>query len=228
MAFNGGYWTVYNKEMGAFINFETESNTGILLSERGTVALPMVLNWGKDNEIFKVSQEDFQTNSLSIFGYDYTANELKNIREVFLNATEVLFYKINGDSVKATGGIATAKYSGIRGNDLKYTISANIDDETKFDVKSYLGTFLIDEQLMLSTPADLVDNDFIVFDKTGESFEETTQVLSGGTNGSEITGLNYQNCLEKFETKKFNVSIYYTLEIIDLLIDDKKYVFKII
>ncbi|WP_334296246.1 phage tail sheath N-terminal beta-sandwich domain-containing protein, partial [Clostridioides difficile] len=42
-------------------------------------------------------------------------------------------YKLN-KGVKASCTIATAKYSGIRGNDLKVTVTTNIDENAKFDV----------------------------------------------------------------------------------------------
>lgn len=204
MALGGGNFTITNKVLpGSYINFVSASRASASLSERGTVAIPMVLDWGESGKVFTVSLEDFQKDSLSIFGYDYTAEELKPIREVFANAIKVHFYRLNSDSVKATGGLATAKFGGVRGNALQYVVSANVDEPSKFDVKVYLGTTLVSEQYGLTDASELEDNDFIVWNKEG-SLDVSTQALSSGTNGSEITGSQHQTALDKFESFGFN------------------------
>lgn len=212
MALGGGFFTTTNKVLnGAYINFVSAARTTVNVSDRGVVALPISLDWGVDGEVFEVSQTDFQKNSLSIFGYAYTDDALKPLREVFANAVKVYFYKLNSDGAKATGGIATAKYAGLKGNELKYVVSANIDDETKFDVKVYVGTTLVNEQTNLSTAAELKDNEFVVWNKEGE-LAVSTQVLSGGTNGSELTGGSYQTALDKLEPYVFHTLVCNSLE----------------
>ena len=212
MALGGGFFTTTNKVLnGAYINFVSAARTTVNVSDRGVVALPISLDWGVDGEVFEVSQTDFQKDSLSIFGYAYTDDALKPLREVFANAVKVYFYKLNSDGAKATGGIATAKYAGLKGNELKYVVSANIDDETKFDVKVYVGTTLVNEQTNLSTAAELKDNEFVVWNKEGE-LAVSTQVLSGGTNGSELTGASYQTALDKLEPYNFNILVCNSLE----------------
>lgn len=205
MSLGGGTFITTNKVLpGSYINFVSASRASANLSDRGTVALPMVLDWGEAGKIFTVTQEDFQKKSMAIFGYDYTAEELKPIREVFANAIKVHFYRLNSDAEKATGGIATAKFGGVRGNALQYVITANVDDSSKFDVKLYFGTTLVSEQIGLTDATELKDNDYVVWNKEGSLTVETI-ALSSGTNGSEITGSQHQAALDKLESYSFNI-----------------------
>ena len=58
------------------------------------------------------------TDSIKIFGYGYSDEKLKGIRDIFLNAATVYFYRLNKGE-KAECKFATAKYSGERGNDIE-------------------------------------------------------------------------------------------------------------
>ena len=81
MALGGGTFTTQNKILpGSYINFVSVTSANPTLSDRGMVAMPLELNWGEDNKVFTVTQEDFQKNSLKIFGYEYTADELKGLK----------------------------------------------------------------------------------------------------------------------------------------------------
>lgn len=201
----GGNFTTKNKVLsGAYINFVSAERASASLSDRGVVALPVILDWGVSGKVFTVTQEDFQKNSLSLFGYDYTADEIKPLREVFKNAVKVHFYRLNNDGAKASGGLATAVYAGTRGNALQYIVSANVDDEAKFDVKLYLGTTLVAEQNGIASAAELVDNEYVVWNKEGE-LALATQSLEGGSNGAELTGAAHQTALDKFESFNFNI-----------------------
>lgn len=91
-------------------------------------------------------------------------------------------YRLNS-GVKAANDYATAKYSGIRGNDLKVIIQKNVDDNSKFDVSLYLGTAQIDNQTVASA-ADLLDNDFVVWKKNATLAVTVGVALTGGTNGT--------------------------------------------
>ena len=201
----GGNFTAKNKVLGGtYINFVSAARASVNMSDRGVVAVPMSLKWGVDGKVFTVTQAEFQKESLALFGYDYTADEIKDIREIFRNATKVHFFRLNGDGVAATGGLATAVCKGTRGNDLQYVVSVNVDDEAKFDVKVYLGTSLVDEQVGIATAAELVDNDFVKWNKEG-SLAEATQKLSGGSNGSEVKGTQHQTALAKLESYNCNI-----------------------
>lgn len=214
MALGGGTFTVQNKVLpGAYINFISTGNNSSVFSDRGVCFVPLNFNWCKDNEIFEVSSEDFEKNCLNIFGYSYTDDKVKFLRDLFKNASSCLFYRLSGGD-KATNDIATAKYSGTRGNDIFIKISKNIDDESKFDFYTYLkasssdgssSNILVDTQTVKTT-SELVENDFVTF-KAKESISETTGTfLTGGTDG-EVTTEDYQKLLDNAEGQYFNILI---------------------
>lgn len=200
----GGTFTSQNKVLpGAYINFVSAASSSATLSDRGYVAFPLQLDWGTDGEIFTVTVEDFQKNSLKIFGYPYTSAKLKGLRDLFLYAKTCYFYKLNG-GVKAANAYATAKYKGIRGNDLKTVIAVNADDNEKFDVATYLDTALVDIQIV-ATAADLVASDYVDPTKTATLAVTAGTTLAGGTNGEAVTGTDYQTFLTKIESYSFNI-----------------------
>ena len=87
MALGGGTFVTQNKELpGAYINFVSAASASATLSERGIATMPLELDWGIDGEVFEVTNGDFQKNSLKIFGYDYTHDKLKGLRDLFLNS----------------------------------------------------------------------------------------------------------------------------------------------
>lgn len=204
MALGGGTFLVQNKELpGAYINFISAASANAALSERGIATMPLELDWGADGEVFEVTNGDFQKNSLAIFGYDYTHDKLKGLRDLFLNAQTLYAYRLNGGGQKAANELAEALYSGVRGNDLRIVVQVNADNEDLFDVQTYLGAALVDFQQQVTRVEDLQANDFVRF-KPGVTLAANAGLpLSGGTNG-EVTGLNYQNYLDKIEAYTFN------------------------
>lgn len=204
MGLGGGTFITQNKTLpGSYINFISLARASATLSDRGYGALAIELDWGPEGEVFTVENSDFQSDSLKIFGYDYSSDKLKGLRDLFLNLRTGYFYRLNNGPVKAQNTFATAKYGGVRGNDLKTVIAVNVDDESKFDVSTFLGTNLVDLQTV-SAAADLKANDYVTF-KTGVTLAVTAGTpFTGGTNGSAITGTQYQAALDKFEAYKFN------------------------
>lgn len=200
----GGSFIAQNKVLpGAYINFISLARANANLSDRGIVTMPLILDWGATGEIFEVTNSDFQSKALKLFGYDYSHEKMKGLRDLFLNARTLYAYRLNGEGVKASNTYATAKYAGIRGNDLKIIIAKNVDDTSKFDVKTVLDTTVIDVQTVASAK-ELVDNDFVTF-KTDATLAVTAgTALTNGTN-SDVTGTNYQDYLDKVESYSFNV-----------------------
>lgn len=203
MALGGGTFLAQNKVLpGSYINFISAARASANLSDRGYAAMPLELDWGIEGEVFEVTKGDFQKNSLSIFGYDHTHDKMKGLRDLFLNIQTLYAYRLNGGGVKATNTFATAKYSGIRGNDLKIVIQANVDIPSNFDVKTILGTITVDVQTV-STAAELVSNDYVDF-KTGATLTVTASTpLTDGANGT-VDGTSHQNFLDKIESYSFN------------------------
>ncbi len=204
MALGGGTFLVQNKILpGSYINFVSASGASASLSDRGTATMPLELDWGVSGEVFEVTSGDFQKNSQKIFGYPYTHEKLKGLRDLFMGASTAYLYRLNSSGEKAKNDFATAKYPGVRGNDIRLVISENIDDDTKFDVVTYVDSDKIDLQTVASA-ADLVSNDFVDFNKSATLAANAGIPLTGGTNG-EITGSSYQAYLDKIEAYRYNV-----------------------
>ena len=204
MALGGGIFLTQNKVIpGSYINFISAARASVNISDRGYCAMAMELDWGIDGEIFTVESEDLQKDSLKIFGYDYTSPKLKGLRDLFLNAKTLYCYKLNSSGVKATNDYATAKYGGVRGNDIKIAIAANVDEPSKFDVTTMLDDKVVDIQTVTEA-TELKDNDFVLFKKEAELQVTAGTALSTGTNGSAVTGTEYQAFLDKIESYSFN------------------------
>lgn len=203
MALGGGVFLAQNKELpGAYINFVSKAAATAALSDRGIATMPLELDWGVSGKVFEVTSADFQKNSMEIFGYGHDSGKLKGLRDLFLNARTFYCYRLNGDGKKAGNGLAEALYCGTRGNDLKISVQVNPDNEGLFDVKTFLGTEVVDEQTVANA-GDLAANKYVTW-KSGAALEVAAPLpLSGGTNG-EVTGAAYQAYLDKIESYAFN------------------------
>ena len=88
MALGGGTWTAQDKVLpGTFINVSSAAKATATLSDRGFVAMPLMLDWGPDSQVFTVTNSDFQKNSLALFGYASDDAKMLPLRELFQNAT---------------------------------------------------------------------------------------------------------------------------------------------
>lgn len=201
MALGGGTFISQNKKLpGTYINFVSAQKATSLVGERGVAAIAIEMDWGKDEEIIGVTTEEFLKDSLKIFGYDYSDEKMKGLRDLFKNVKKAYFYRLNSGE-KATTDIATAKCSGIRGNDIRIVIAKNIDDDTKYDVSTYLGTKEVDKQT-IATIDELKENDYVTF--TMDTLEVTAgKTLTGGTNG-DANGEAHQSFLDKLESYHVN------------------------
>ena len=201
MSLGGGTFISQNKKLpGTYINFASAQSASSSIGERGVAAMAIEMDWGKDGEIIEVTSESFAKDSLKIFGYDYSNEKLKGLRDLFKNIKKAYFYRLNSGN-KATTDIATAKCSGTRGNDLRIVVAKNIDEDTKYDVSTYLGTKEVDKQTIKQV-SELVDNDYVTF--TMETLEVTAgKALTGGTNG-DVSGEAHQNFLDKLESYQVN------------------------
>ena len=204
MALGGGTWLVQNKVLpGSYVNFSSVVKASATLSDRGYAAAPFVLSWGPEDVVFPVTSGDFQKNSEAIFGYSYDHPKMLALREIFLHATTVYCYRLGQGAAKASNTYATAKHPGVRGNDISTVIAANVDDDTLWDVTTYLDGIAQDTQTVAAA-ADLVDNTWVDF-KRDATLEATAGApLTGGSDATSITGNNHQAFLDKIEAYVFN------------------------
>lgn len=209
MALGGGTWLTQNKVLpGSYINFTSAARATADLSDRGIATMPLELDWGVDGNIFTVETSEFQKESMKIFGYDYTSDEMKPLRELFANIRKAYFFKLNEGGVKASNDFAEAKYTGIRGNEIRIVIEKNeefVESENEvYDVSTLMGTKIVDTRKSVMSAADLQANDYVIF-KAGSKLEETASTpLTGGINGT-VQNAAYQTYLDKIESYNFNV-----------------------
>lgn len=203
MALGGGKFTSQNKKLpGTYMNFASAQSASSAIGERGIAAMALQMDWGKDGEIIEVTSEGFVKDSTKIFGYEYTNEKLKGLRDLFKNIKKAYFYRLNSGN-KATNNLATAKFSGVRGNDLKIVIQNNVDNEDKFDVFTLLDTKEVDKQTVTKA-SELQDNDFVTFKKDITLEVTASTPLTGGTNAENVTGEAHQNFLNKLESYQVN------------------------
>ena len=147
MALGGGTWLTQNKVLpGSYIVFSSVPRASATLSDRGYAAAPFELSWGPEDTVFPVTSGEFQKNSKTIFGYAYDHPKMLPLREIFTHATTVYCYRLGTGAVKANNTLATAKYGGVRGNDINIVVSANVDDEELWDVTTYVDGVAVDTQ----------------------------------------------------------------------------------
>ncbi len=203
MALGGGNFISQNKVLpGTYINFVSAAHASAALSDRGYAAMPLVTGWGIEDEVFTVTSGDFQKNSLEIFGYPYTHEKMKGLRDLFANASVLYAYRLDSGGTKASNTYAEALYGSTRGNSIRTSIQQDIDDETKWDITTYLDGEKVDMQTV-SEPGELVPNAYVRF-KTGFTLAAAAgEALTGGT-GGEVSGSSYQAFLDKIESYAFN------------------------
>ncbi len=204
MALGGGTFLAQNKKLpGAYMNFVSAASANAVLSERGTVTMPLELDWGMENEVFKVTARDFRDNSLKIFGYEHDHERMKGLRDLFANAQVLYAYRLNSGGKKAKNGLAEALYSGKRGNDLKIVVQVNADDESLFDVKTLMGTAVVDEQTV-SGIGELAANDYVRWKEDAVLAATASTPLTGGENGT-ADGAAHQAYIDRIEPYTYNI-----------------------
>lgn len=204
MALGGGTFQTQNKVLpGSYINFISVAKANANLSDRGYVAVPLILDYGNSGEIIEVEKEDFIKNSVKLFGYDYTHEKLKPIREIFLNAKKLYTYCLNENGTRASNIYAESKKQGIRGNDFKINIGKSVDKLGYYIVSLLLDNKVINTQ-EVKEASELVDDDYVVYKKDSVLTETAGTPLEGGSNGTVNSG-NHQKFLNLLENYSFNI-----------------------
>lgn len=198
-----GTWTTQNKvRPGVYVNFKSEPQVTGALGDRGIVSLPLLLSWGEPNQIISLEAGE---DTFVKLGYLIGDAKLLLVREALKRAKTLLLYRLNTGTKAAviTGNLTvTAKWGGLRGNDVSILIQENIDDGTKFDVTTLVDGAEVDLQTVLNI-AGLVANDWVVFSGTGALAETAGAPLVGGADGT-ITNQAYADYLAAVEIFDFN------------------------
>lgn len=212
MALGGGTFLTQNKVLpGSYINVISANKASAELSDRGIVALPINMGLWENGTVKTITKSDFQKNSIKLFGYPYTADELKPLRELFLHTQKAHLYKMNVEDTKASWQHGTSKLNGKAGNNLKLNILntqievANGEPIAAYSIETYLNETLVHEAVF--NPNDInswVDNDYWTLNKNNiQTLPIGWQFFNGGING-EITDSEYQVFLDVIEKYTFN------------------------
>lgn len=217
----GGTWVTQNKvRAGVYVNVKSVPDNLGTVSDRGICAIPVIMDWGAESTLVELTSgsDFFKTYGYDLFDgnlYGYATastptSQLYFIREALVRSKTVYAYRLN-TGVKATVTIGnlvcTAKYSGLRGNDISVAVLENIDDNTKFDVITYVDSVEYNRQSLVETVSNLVNNDWVIFSGTGSLSASAGSSLTNGTNGS-VTSTNYTNFTTAIETVSFNTIAY--------------------
>ena len=211
----GGTWTTQNKvRPGVYIRFTTNRALGLTVGERGVVTICEPMSWGPVGEVMTVANGDDMT---PYTGYDITNEKNRFLREIFRGTnrtsppiTLYLYRPAATSSAKATvttGTLtATAKYPGVRGNDITIVVTEDVDNEGSFFVSTVVDGEIQDQQ-SAETVADLVPNDWVDWSGTGALTATVGAPLISGADGT-VAASAYSDYLEAIEPYKFDVIIY--------------------
>lgn len=207
MALGGGTFVTQNKRLpGSYINVISKSRASAAMSDRGIAALPFAMDWGVEGAVFTVTNDEFQKDSLKLFGYPYTAPEMAPMRDFFMGIKTAHLYRLNGGT-KAENTYCTARYSGKRGNALKIVVEANENSREEsplYDVTTIVDDVtVVDIQTGIAKMSDLKDNDYVTFKSDGDLSLTAGTPLAGGTS-AEVNSADYQTALDKLEPFSYN------------------------
>ena len=151
----GGTWVSQNKVLpGVYINVKSQPSVVANVGNKGVVAIAKALSWGAPGEVVEITPGQDVT---PFIGYGIGADQAQFLREMMRGTdstscpTKILLYRYAGASgVKAgatLGGLSvTAKYEGVRGNDITVAIIADPDTSGLFEVQTIVDGAVVDTQ----------------------------------------------------------------------------------
>ena len=211
----GGTFTVQNKvRPGVYFRFRSKNKQDLTVGDRGIAALCEPLHWGPTAKVIEI---DAGADMTVYTGYDITAPENRFLTEIFkgTNRTaaprKVLLYRPTASgAVKATMEIApltaTAKYVGVRGNDISVVVTALSSPEGSFEVSTVVDGEIKDQQTA-KTVEELAANSWVDWSGTGALTANVGTALTGGEDGV-VAASAYSAFLTAIEPYKFDVLIY--------------------
>lgn len=127
------------------------------------------MSWGEPKTFISVSDMEDLNKKV---GLNIDDKSLLLFREAKKKAQTVLLYRLNeGEPAKAEiaeNFVVTANYGGQKGNEITIQVAENVLDSTKRDVITYLGTDIVDKQVVKDVK-DLVKNKYVQFSGEGEA-----------------------------------------------------------
>lgn len=190
----GGTWLSQNKvRPGAYINFKAVPKSKMTVGDRGIVAIGLPLSWGKEGALIEVLSSDMlDGSSKKKVGFTAFDSESKLLAGALNYCYKALVYRMNVGGVKASATLGnltvTAKYAGTFGN--KILVSVVDNDNTTFDVITYVDGAVVDNQLV-ATIRELKNSDYVDFSGKGELTASAGTSLTNGTDGTVTESTAY-------------------------------------
>lgn len=211
-----GNWSIQNKvRPGVYINFDSDTQLGLTVGQRGVVAICEPLSWGPVGEVMTINSGADTT--------PYVGYPIYNAKALFLNEIfkgtnrtdgpyQVLLYRPTATSsataAVTTGNLtATALYPGVRGNDITIIVVEDVDNDGKFTVQTVVDGAIVDEQTGAANVSDLTNNDWVEFSGTGALAATAGSPLTNGADGTVATSA-YTTFLTALEPYDFDILIY--------------------
>lgn len=211
----GGNWSTQNKiRPGVYINFDSETQLGLTVGQRGVVAICEPMSWGAVGEIMEINAG---VDTTPYCGYPIYSPQALFLNEIFKGTDrtdppyKVLLYRPTAtSSAKATvtsGNLtATALYPGVRGNDITIIVVEDVDDEGTFTVQTVVDGAIVDEQTGANV-SDLKANAWVEFSGTGALAATAGSPLANGADGT-VAAAAYTTFLTALEAYNFDILIY--------------------
>ena len=208
----GGTFDTQNKtRAGVYIRFrsaQTEFSNGT----HGVVAICEPLSWGPVATIVEI---DAATDVFPLTGYAFSDSRNRFLQEIFKGSNrttapqKVLLYRPTATSSAVASAVignltATAKYAGVRGNDISIAVIANTN--STFTVNTIVAGSVVDSQVV-STAANLVSNAWVIFSGSGALTASSGTALSGGSDGT-VAAATYSSFLQALEAYHFDILVY--------------------
>lgn len=196
--------TVGRIRPGTYVNVDSNANSVVQYAGRGSVLVPLVNGWGPHGRIIKIEAANI-TAADTLIGRSVRNTLLLN--EAFKGAGTVLVYNINkGTAASAVKDslTVTAKYPGVRGNDIKVSSTAN--PSGGFDIAVILDTETVEEFTNVTdiAAATALESAYVSFAGTGELTAFAALSLENGAN-TEPTKSDIMTMLDSIENEPVSV-----------------------
>lgn len=202
MALGAADFITYNKSIpGAYVQFVSLSASSAVSASRGVAAVALETDWGAAQTIVRMTADEYAGRRREFFASTDTQS-LIPLDEIFKNANEVLFYRLNGGGSAAENELATAVCPGVGGDHLAVKTEKDADNEGGYVVTTLLDLSPVDVQYVDSA-AELKDNLYVKFKADASLTEEKVYPLSGGSN-SETTVADHEKFLDLLESESFD------------------------
>lgn len=204
---------------GLYNRFISLATSRINAAKKGVVAMPIKADWGPDNQMVICADD---TDIITTFGTEGTVylarRAAKGIKQ-FKPYKLILYRLAAADAEQAVATVnetvrLIAKYKGVRGNNFRVMITANIQDEEMVNFCVYEGSAMINKYVVSKMGVDdlvaAVNEDesslvVAVKLKDGELTPTASISFSGGESGSNVRVEDYITALSAFETAYINV-----------------------